>query len=132
MDLGYYGYLAQTIPPREIVRALAVRARRALLRGKPFFFRGPPQAVGSLQAIGVRAVGLANNHALDYEAEALLETLELLSEAGIAVAGAGRAESEARRGVIATAARTSPASASDCASSAAAAGRSGWPRTSPN
>jgi len=41
MDLGYYGYLAQTIPPREIVRALAVRARRALLRGKPFFFEVP-------------------------------------------------------------------------------------------
>lgn len=40
MDLSYYGYLAQTIPPREIARALAVRARRALLRGKPFFF--PP------------------------------------------------------------------------------------------
>jgi hypothetical protein len=39
MDLSYYGYLAQTIPPREIARALAVRARRALLRGKPFFFQ---------------------------------------------------------------------------------------------
>jgi hypothetical protein len=41
IDLGYYGYLAQTIPPREIVRALAVRARRAVLRGKPFFFDWP-------------------------------------------------------------------------------------------
>lgn len=41
MDLSYYRYLAQTIPPREIARALAVRARRALLRGKPFFFETP-------------------------------------------------------------------------------------------
>jgi len=41
MDLAYYRYLAQTIPPREIARALAVRARRALLRGKPFFFDVP-------------------------------------------------------------------------------------------
>jgi hypothetical protein len=41
MDLEYYRYLAQTIPPREIARALAVRARRALLRGKPFFFDVP-------------------------------------------------------------------------------------------
>ena len=65
------------------------------VRGKPFFFRGPPQAVQSLQAIGVGAVGLANNHALDYETEALMETLELLRQAGIAVAGAGRVESEA-------------------------------------
>jgi poly-gamma-glutamate capsule biosynthesis protein CapA/YwtB (metallophosphatase superfamily) len=76
----------------------------ARIRGKPFFFRGPPEAVGSLQAIGVGAVGLANNHALDYEAEALLETLELLAEAGIAVAGAGPAESEARRTAIVEAA----------------------------
>ena len=30
MDLAYYSYLAQTIPPREIARALAVRARRAV------------------------------------------------------------------------------------------------------
>src|SRR3954453_7895161 len=76
----------------------------ARIRGKPFFFRGPPEAVASLQAIGVGAVGLANNHALDYEAEALLETLELLAEAGIAVAGAGTAESEARRAAIVEAA----------------------------
>ena len=41
------------------------------VRGKPFFFRGPPDAVRSLEAIGVGAVGLANNHALDYETEAL-------------------------------------------------------------
>ncbi len=30
MDLAYYSYLAQTIPPREIARALAARARRAV------------------------------------------------------------------------------------------------------
>ncbi len=72
----------------------------ARVRDKPFFFRGPPEAVLSLQAIGVRAVGLANNHALDYEAEALIETLELLAQAGIAVAGSGRDEFEARRGAI--------------------------------
>jgi poly-gamma-glutamate capsule biosynthesis protein CapA/YwtB (metallophosphatase superfamily) len=70
------------------------------IRHKPFFFRGPPQAVQSLQAIGVGVAGLANNHALDYEAEALIDTLELLGEAGIAVAGSGRDESEARCGVM--------------------------------
>jgi poly-gamma-glutamate capsule biosynthesis protein CapA/YwtB (metallophosphatase superfamily) len=74
------------------------------VRGKPFFFRGPPAAVRSLEAIGVRAVGLANNHALDYEEEALEETLELLGGAGIAVGGAGRTEAEARRGAVVEAA----------------------------
>jgi len=30
MDLSYYGYLAQNVPARELARAVAVRARRAL------------------------------------------------------------------------------------------------------
>jgi len=68
--------------------------------GKPFFFRAPPAAMGSLQAIGVAAVGLANNHALDFEEQALLDTLTLLGEAGIETAGAARDEEIARRGVI--------------------------------
>jgi poly-gamma-glutamate synthesis protein (capsule biosynthesis protein) len=68
--------------------------------GKPFFFRGPAEAVDSLRAIGATTVGLANNHALDYETEALIETMELLEQAGIAVAGAGPSESTARRGAV--------------------------------
>jgi poly-gamma-glutamate synthesis protein (capsule biosynthesis protein) len=74
--------------------------------GKPFFFRGPPAAVDSLLAIGVAAVGLANNHALDFEEPALLDTLELLGEAGIPTAGAGSDEKSARTGVIVEAAGT--------------------------
>ncbi len=70
------------------------------VRDKPFFFRGPPEATRSLQAIGVTAVGLANNHALDYESEALLDTLDLLDESGIAVAGAGRDAEDAPRPAI--------------------------------
>ena len=70
------------------------------LPGKPFFFRGPPEAIRALEAIGVDAVGLANNHALDYETEALLDTLELLAGADIAVAGAGRDAAAARRAAV--------------------------------
>src|SRR5215470_2100034 len=33
MDLGYYAYLASTVPPRELARAVAARARRALRGG---------------------------------------------------------------------------------------------------
>jgi poly-gamma-glutamate capsule biosynthesis protein CapA/YwtB (metallophosphatase superfamily) len=68
--------------------------------GKPFFFGAPPLAVYSLRAIGVAAVGLANNHALDYEDRALLDTLDLLSEARIESGGAGPDEATARRGAI--------------------------------
>jgi poly-gamma-glutamate synthesis protein (capsule biosynthesis protein) len=85
------------------------------VRGKPFFFRGPPAAVGSLEAIRAGAVGLANNHALDYGEAALLETLDLLGGAGIAVAGAGRDDDGARRGATAraTATRVGLVAASD-------------------
>jgi poly-gamma-glutamate capsule biosynthesis protein CapA/YwtB (metallophosphatase superfamily) len=57
---------------------------------KTFFFRGPRSATAQLRQLNIRAVGLANNHTLDYEEWALGETLAVLDHAGIAVAGAGR------------------------------------------
>src|ERR671936_2613361 len=57
--------------------------------GKPFFFRAPPVATDVLRRLGVDCVTLANNHALDFGAEALLDTLAHLDAAGIAHTGAG-------------------------------------------
>lgn len=57
--------------------------------GKPFFFRAPPAAAERLAGWGVDAVTLANNHALDFGADALLDTLDHLGRAGIATVGAG-------------------------------------------
>ena len=56
---------------------------------KPFFFRAPPVAVGALVHLGVDCVTLANNHALDFGEEALLDTVGRLHMAGIATVGAG-------------------------------------------
>jgi len=56
---------------------------------KPFFFRAPPVAAERLAELGVDAVTLANNHALDYGPQALLDTLCHLERAGIAAVGAG-------------------------------------------
>jgi poly-gamma-glutamate capsule biosynthesis protein CapA/YwtB (metallophosphatase superfamily) len=67
---------------------------------KPFFFRAPAAAVESLRAIGVTAVGLANNHALDFGPEALLDTIEHLHGAGIDAFGAGSDMVRARAGTI--------------------------------
>lgn len=67
---------------------------------KPFFFRGPPAAVGLLTYLGVDAVTLANNHALDYGVEALLDTLALLDRAGISHVGAGADREVARRPAV--------------------------------
>ena len=70
-------------------------------RGAPwpervFHFRAPPQAVDVLVGLGVRAVTLANNHAMDFGPAALLDTVDLLEAAGIAVAGAGATLARAR------------------------------------
>ena len=67
---------------------------------KPFFFRAPPAAADELAQIGVDCVTLANNHALDYGADALLDTLEHLAAAGIAHVGAGPDEAAARAPVV--------------------------------
>lgn len=66
---------------------------------KVFHFRAHPRAVDVLRAAGIDAVSAANNHALDYGYEALVDTLDQLDAARIARAGAGRDIVEARRPV---------------------------------
>jgi poly-gamma-glutamate capsule biosynthesis protein CapA/YwtB (metallophosphatase superfamily) len=63
---------------------------------KTFNFRAPPSAVETLLHLGVDCVTLANNHALDFGTEALLDTFEHLRAAGIAWAGAGENVDQAR------------------------------------
>jgi poly-gamma-glutamate capsule biosynthesis protein CapA/YwtB (metallophosphatase superfamily) len=67
---------------------------------KPFFFRAPPVGIEALTLLGVDCVTLANNHALDYGVEALIDTLALLDDAGIACVGAGADVEEARRPAV--------------------------------
>jgi poly-gamma-glutamate capsule biosynthesis protein CapA/YwtB (metallophosphatase superfamily) len=73
-------------------------------RGEPlpkmFNFRAPPQAVETLVHLGVDCVQLANNHALDYGIEALLDTFAHLREAGIRWVGAGENVERARAPVV--------------------------------
>jgi poly-gamma-glutamate capsule biosynthesis protein CapA/YwtB (metallophosphatase superfamily) len=67
---------------------------------KPFFFRAPPSAVETLVHLGVDCVTVANNHALDFGEDALLDTFEHLSAAGIAWVGAGADLERARRPAV--------------------------------
>jgi poly-gamma-glutamate capsule biosynthesis protein CapA/YwtB (metallophosphatase superfamily) len=73
-------------------------------RGEPvpkrFTFRAPPAAVETLVHLGVGCVSLANNHAVDYGTEALLDTFEHLREGGITWVGAGATLQEARATAI--------------------------------
>jgi Bacterial capsule synthesis protein PGA_cap len=65
--------------------------------GKPFFFRAPPTAAEAMAELGVHCVSLANNHALDFGDEALVDTFEHLDRVGIAWVGAGVDVERARK-----------------------------------
>jgi poly-gamma-glutamate synthesis protein (capsule biosynthesis protein) len=67
---------------------------------KRFFFRAPPLAAERLAEMGVSCVTLANNHALDFGPDALLDTLVRLRAAGIAAVGAGADVAAARAPVV--------------------------------
>lgn len=64
---------------------------------RAFYFRAHPRAIKTLTAAGIDYVTLSNNHAMDFQAPALLETIALLDEQGIAHAGAGPNLEEASR-----------------------------------
>lgn len=64
---------------------------------KVFHFRSDAKNAAVLQAAGIDAVSLANNHALDYGEDALLDTLRILDDRDIARAGAGATADEARQ-----------------------------------
>ena len=67
---------------------------------KQFTFRLPPEKVSLLKEMGIDIVTLANNHALDFGTDALLDTCDTLDEAGIYRVGAGANLEEARKPVI--------------------------------
>lgn len=62
---------------------------------KSFTFRAKPENVKHLLDMGVDIVSLANNHAYDYGEVSLLDSLDILEEAGIERIGAGRNIEEA-------------------------------------
>lgn len=69
------------------------------LTGKTFTFRADPSMVLNLNSLSVDLVSLANNHVYDYGPDALLDTFDTLSGAGIPYAGAGRNIEEAKEPV---------------------------------
>jgi poly-gamma-glutamate synthesis protein (capsule biosynthesis protein) len=77
---------------------ISERGRR--FPGRVFHFRAPPIAVEVLTQLGVDCVTLANNHALDFGPEALVDTLRHLHAAGIACVGAGAEVASAREPVV--------------------------------
>jgi poly-gamma-glutamate capsule biosynthesis protein CapA/YwtB (metallophosphatase superfamily) len=62
-----------------------------------YWFRSPPSALALLERSGVDAVAMANNHAADYGAAGLRDTLRTARGAPVAVIGVGRGPAEAYR-----------------------------------
>jgi poly-gamma-glutamate capsule biosynthesis protein CapA/YwtB (metallophosphatase superfamily) len=77
-----------------------ISARGEPMSGRVFHFRAPPRAAQTLARLGVDCVTLANNHALDFGPDALLDTLSHLDAAGIRVVGAGTDHEAARAPVV--------------------------------
>lgn len=62
---------------------------------KGYTFLAPPEVTGSLALAGFDLLSLANNHAMDYGPQTLLQAIELLSSEGIQTVGAGLNATEA-------------------------------------
>jgi poly-gamma-glutamate synthesis protein (capsule biosynthesis protein) len=70
------------------------------LPGKVIWFRAVPEATEGLTDAGFDVLSLANNHILDYDTPALLETIQNLEAAGIGFVGAGENLEQARRPLV--------------------------------
>ena len=70
--------------------------------GKTFTFRAEPSSAALLNDMGVDVATLANNHAYDYGADALVDTLTTLDNVGVAHIGAGNNIEEASHPIFYT------------------------------
>jgi poly-gamma-glutamate capsule biosynthesis protein CapA/YwtB (metallophosphatase superfamily) len=77
-----------------------ISERGAPVPGRVFHFRAPVAAAETLAHLGVDCVTLANNHALDFGPDALLDTFVHLASGGIAWVGAGPDVASARAPVV--------------------------------
>lgn len=68
--------------------------------GSIYSFRADPEAIDGLKNSGFDIVSLANNHAFDYDREAFEDTMNRLTDAGIAYTGAGFNKEEAHSAKI--------------------------------
>ena len=76
-------------------------SRGTAAEDKQYTFRLPPDRVSMFLEMGIDAVTLANNHALDFGTDALLDTCDTLDTAGILHTGAGADLDKAKKPVIA-------------------------------
>ena len=98
-----WGNILSSLKPADLFLinlecALTIQTERWHDRGhyKPFYFRAEPSVVQTMKIGRVDFASLANNHAVDFGIEGMLETVAVLDRAGIAHGGAGRDLASAR------------------------------------
>ena len=67
------------------------------VKGKEVNFRAAPEVIHGIRNAGIDVLSLGNNHSSDYGADALMETMDILSHNGIAYIGAGANAAAAHR-----------------------------------
>jgi poly-gamma-glutamate synthesis protein (capsule biosynthesis protein) len=96
-------YVARTLRAADVTignleTAVSTRGVAAV---KEYTFRGPPAALVPVRAVaGFDVLTLANNHAVDFGRDALVDTVRAVRAAGIQPIGAGANEAQARRPAI--------------------------------
>ncbi|MCX4853882.1 CapA family protein [Streptomyces canus] len=86
--------------PLDLECCVSDRGTRIDRPGRTFFFRASPRAADILAGLGVDAVSLAYNHALDHGPAALLDARAHLAGAGIATVETGADLAQARAPLV--------------------------------
>ena len=99
LDQGYLSAI-QSVDYFAVNEEFPFSSRGTQAADKQYTFRLAPEKVSLFKEMGINAVTLANNHALDYGTDALLDTCEVLDGAGILHTGAGKNLDEAKQPVV--------------------------------
>lgn len=89
LDQGYLSAI-QSADYFAVNEEFPFSSRGTQASDKQYTFRLAPEKVSLFKEMGIDAVTLANNHALDYGTDALLDTCEILDQADILHTGAGK------------------------------------------
>lgn len=100
-----FGYVATKLRDTDVTVGnleCALSRRGTPVPGKTYTFRGSPRAVEGMKWAGFDFLALGNNHARDYGATALMDTIANLKGAKLAYAGAGANRTAAWKPAIIT------------------------------
>ena len=99
LDQGYLSAI-QSADYFAVNEEFPFSSRGTQASDKQYTFRLAPEKVSLFKEMGIDAVTLANNHALDYGTDALLDTCEILDQADILHTGAGKDLDTAKQPVL--------------------------------